>query len=366
MHAPLRKVIIGFFEINIYHLKRIITKQHSETIKHFEELSKFVEENDLIVDIESGLSSIFLLGDKIPLKSVFDFFSGEKFSILESFEEFEASYHLAKYGFYKQSMVSLRVALDIGLLSIYWSIIGAEDKSFKDWYSSKNESPRKDKKFWEVLRSDSNIDYFSQNFNLKKEISELGILSDFVHTKGLYHSNFGKVKRKMKGQDKFQDFLVWLNNFKGVVRILEILHLLRYPTMCLDYSTAFLLSKFGTFNRIPQFGGGLGDEKKYVFSFLKKEETDLIESLADENKEVQRIKDWLSSIPDLNEKEIRRIVIEEQKNNIMDGGFENWEKFAHVHDHRIDDKMITDLKEWARKNKCMSLEEVIKNIDSKK
>lgn len=341
-------------------MNRVINKIHSKTVEHFEEISKFEQENDLKEIIESGLSSIFLISNKIPLKKISDFFSGENFSIHESFEELEASYHLAKYGFYKQSMITLRVALDIGVLSIYWSIIGTDDERFKDWYASKIETPRKGKEFWKVFNRDKNIAQFARKFDIRKEIDELGFLSDFVHTKGISHSNFGEIGRNIKGIDRYQNFMKWLDSFKGVVRVLEILHLLRYPTICIDYSVDFLLSKFGTFNKIPQFGAGLGDEKKYVVSFLEKTEVDLITSLSNQNEEVQSIKKWIEELPDLEEEEIREIIFEEQKNNILNSGYKNWEEFSHVHDHRIDDEMKIELRKWAQNKGCMTLDEVMK------
>ncbi|MEQ8525807.1 hypothetical protein [Gracilimonas sp.] len=345
-------------------MNRVIKRQHSSTIENFERISEYENDVDLKSEIESGLSSIFLISNKIPLRDVYDFFSGENFSVLESFEELEASYHLAKYGFYKQSMVSLRIALDIGLLSIFWSIIGIESNRFKEWYSSKSDTPRKDKNFWQTLNSNDSISKFNEKFDLKEEIESLGALSDFVHTKGLWYSNFSDVKRKIKGQDEFKDFKIWFGNFKKVIRILEILHLLKYPTMCLDYSTEFLLSKFGTLDKIPQFGGGLGDEKKYVFSFLSKKEKQLIEELSNENEEVQNIKKYISELPDLSEKEIRTLVFKEQKKNIGNSGFDNWSQYSHVYDHRIDDEMKNDLKEWAQKNNLMSIDDIIKNHQS--
>ena len=345
-------------------MRRVVKRQHSSTIQNFKRITDFENESGLKQKIELGLSSIFLVSNKIPIRDVYDFFSVENFSVLESFEELEASYHIAKYGFYKQSMISLRIALDIGILSIFWAIIGIESKRFKEWYSSKSDTPRKDKFFWETLNSNKNIAIFNQKFDLKTEIGSLGALSDFVHTKGLRYSNFSDVGRKIKGQDELKDFKIWFSNFKKVVRILEILHLLKYPTMCLDYSTEFLISKFGTLNKIPQFGGGLGDEKEYVFSFLSNKEKQLIEKLSNENDEVQHIRKYISELPDLSENEIRNLVFEEQKENIRNSGFENWNQYSHVYDNRIDDEMKSELKEWAKEKSLMSSDDILKKHQS--
>jgi len=130
---------------------RIIKKSYTQTLEHYRSISEFEKENHLTSGIEDGLSSIFLLSQNFPLKDVADFFSGENFSLTESFEELEASYELIKFGFYKQAMISLRVGLDIGLFSIYWSIIGKESEDFKKWLFSKKIHPTKIKIFGRYL-----------------------------------------------------------------------------------------------------------------------------------------------------------------------------------------------------------------------
>lgn len=339
-------------------MNRAINIQQENTLKHFEEITEYENEHELKPIIEYGLSSIFLISQKFPIKNVTDFISGENFSITESFEELESSYHIAKYGFFKQSMISLRVAFDIGLLSIYWSIIGSDNEKFKKWYSSKAKSPYKNKAFWKVLNSDNDIASYGERFNLKKEINDLGTLSNYVHTNGIHYTNLGPIASNLKENNKFENFNLWIEKLKKIVRVLEILHLLRYPKMCIDFSSEFLLSKFGTFNKIPQFGGGLGDEKKYVTSFLKEEELDYIEHLSNQHEEVRNIKEWVYDLPELSGEEIRKLIYEEQKNNILNSGFKNWNEFSYAYDHRIDKQMVQKLKEWATEKGCMTLDDV--------
>ncbi len=333
---------------------RVIKKSYSQTTKHYEQISEFEEENKLKSDIESGLSSIFLISQNFPARDVPDFFSGEGFSIAESFEELEISYELMKYGFYKQAMISLRIGFEVGLLSIYWSIIGKESAKFKKWLSSELDTPYKNKDFWSTLKKNQNIAEFDKKYGLIQEIKDLGFLSDFVHTKGIWHSNFGEIQRTIKGQDKFENFKIWIQKFKQIVKILEILHLLKFPTMCLRYSTDFLLSKFGVFSKIPQFGGGFGDEMEAIFSFIPVEQKQFIEELSKNDKEVKHIMNWFSSLPNLSENEINDAIIEEQKQNIeFAGDFTNWEKNVGLYESRISKEMINLLREWAEQNNLM-------------
>ena len=350
-------------------MMRIIKKSYEKTIEYYQLVSEFEQKNHLKPEIEKGLSSIFLLSQNFPLKAVADFFSGENFSLAESFEELETSYELVKFGFYKQAMMSLRVAFDIGLLSIYWSIIGKEREEFKKWLSSKKDTPYKTKQFWETYKSNNKIGEFDNRYGLIHEIKALG-LSDFVHTKGIWFSNFGEFQRTIKGQDKFENFKKWFENFKQIVKILEILHLLKFPTLNLRYSTDFLISKFGTFDSIPQFGCGYGDEMDCIFSFIPEEQKQFIKILSQKDNEVKEIIDWLNKLPDLTDAEIKHIIVDEQKRNIeLSGGFENWKKSFYIVDNRIDSKMMLKLKKWAEQNNLMTIDAVLENrkkTDNKK
>lgn len=331
-----------------------------QTTEHYNLISKYESKLELQNDVEKGLSSIFLISQNFPLQSVSDFFSGENFSMVECFEELEASYHLIKYGFYKQSMISLRTSLEIGLLSIYWSILGKESVEFKQWLSSKFDTPYKSEKFWKKIKSNENIKLFDEEFSLIEEIRNFG-LSDFVHTKGIWYSNFGEFQRKLKGQDKFENYQEWLTNFKDIIRILEVLHLLRFPTLNIRFSTDHLLSKFGTFDSIPQFGSGFGNEMENLSSFIPKNQLIFINDLANSNEEVIEIKKWINELPELTKEEIEKKIIYNQKRNIESCGFESWNSNPEIYDSRITSDMIRNLREWALSKNLMTIENIIEN-----
>lgn len=339
---------------------RVIKKIIEQTTEHYNLISEYEIKSDVQYDVEKGLSSIFLISQNFPLKSVSDFFSGENFCMTECFEEMEASYNLIKYGFYKQSMISLRTSLEIGLLSIYWSILGKESIEFKHWLSSKFDTPYKNEKFWEIFKSNENIKSFDLEFNLIEEIKKFA-LSDFVHTKGIWYSNFGEFQRKLKGQDKIENYQEWLGNFKDIVRILEVLHLLKFPTLNIQFSTDYLLSKFGTFDSIPQFGSGFGDEMDNLCSFIPKNQLTFINDITDSNEEVIEIKKWINEFPDLTQEEIENKIIDNQKRNIESCGFESWSSNPEIYDSRITSNIILNLREWAISENLMTLENIIEN-----
>lgn len=339
---------------------RIIKKSIEQTTKHYNLISEYETKFDFRYDVEKGLSSIFLISQNFPKQSVLDYFSGEDFSMSECYEEIETSYELIKYGFYKQSMISLRTSLEIGLLSIYWLILGKESVEFNQWLSSKFDTPYKNEKFWKKIKSNENIKLFDIEFNLIEEIKKFD-LSDFVHTKGILFSNYGEFQRILKGQDKFENYQEWLRNFKAIVRILEVLHLLKFPTLNIRFTSDFLLSKFGTFDSIPQFGSGYGDEMNILSSFISQNQLSFINDIANSNEEVINIKKWINELPDLTEEEIENKIIDNQKRNIERSGFENWSSNTKSYDNRITSEMIQNLREWAVSNNLMTIDNIFEN-----
>lgn len=321
-----------------------------QTTEHYNLISEYENKFELQNDVKKGLSSIFLISHNLPLQ----YFSGENFSTVECFEELEISYHLIKYGFYKQSMISLRTSLEIGLLSIYWSILGNGSIEFKQWLSSKFDTPYKNEKFWKKIKSNENIKLFDEEFSLIEVIKNFP-LSDFVHTKGILYSNFGEFQRKLKGQDKFENYQEWLIYFKDIIRILEVLHLLRYPTLNIRFSTDYLLSKFGTFDSMPQLGFGYGDEMDNLYSFIPKSQLIFINDLANSNEEVIKIKKWINELPELTKEEIEKKIIDNQKSNIKIFGFKGWSSNPEIYDSRITSNMIQNLKEWALSKNLMTI-----------
>lgn len=340
---------------------RVIKKTLEQTIENYNLISEFEFKNDFQNEVENGLSSIFLISQNFPLQSVSDLFLSENFSMTECFEELEASYHLIKYGFYKQSMISLRTSLEIGILSIYWTIIGKDNVEYKKWFSSKLDTPYRNIKYWNKVKSNENIMKFDIEFNLIEEIKNFG-LSDFVHTKGILYSNFGEFQRKLKGKDNFTNYKDWLYNFKEIVRILEILHLLKFPTLNIRFSTDYLLSKFGTFDCIPKLGVGFGTEMNVITSFIPDKQLLFINNLANSNDEVIEIKKRINELPNLSDEEIERKIIDSQKRNIEMCGFENWSLNVNIYDNRITREMISSLRNWASSNNLMTIENIINNL----
>ena len=127
-----------------------------------------------------------------------NFWSGHQFPYNESWEEIQISYNLVCFGLYKQAMASLRSALELGLLSVYYNINDDGHIIVKKWLRSTNTKEANTPYFndiWKILEQNENIKYFQQSFDIKKRLLDLGYLHNYIHTKGLLYSNkFGKLK----------------------------------------------------------------------------------------------------------------------------------------------------------------------------
>ncbi len=310
--------------------------------------------------IENFLTSIFYISLNLPVRNYYDFVSGESFSIRESNIDLSNSFELLKLGFFKQAMISLRIGFDIGMLSIYWSIIGKETPEFRKWFISEMDTPYKNKKFWEVILSNSYINKFNEKYNIIEQIKKLK-LSDFIHTKGKLFSSCGDTERQIRSIGQFNDFEHWYKLFEEVVGILILLHLLRFPTLNLRYTTEFLISKFGTTDSIPMCGCGLGDEMSIIDTCISKEHKEFIFELVQNDDEFIGVNEWLRNLPTLNKNEIRQKIINVNKMLIeCEGGFEVWKNnIEHGGDQRIDSKMMIELKNWAEENDLMTVESII-------
>lgn len=315
-----------------------------------------MNDDDKII-ISNNLTTLFYIAMNIPARDIQEFLSGQSFSIAEAYEELKVSSKLLSLGYFKQSMVSLRIGMDIGLFSLYWSIKGIKSNEFRKWFSSKIDTPYKNDKFWNLILTNEYIKAFNDKFNLINELKTLN-LSDYVHTKGKLYSNNGKTERILKSMNESE---IWLKNFLHITQSLIILHLLRYPSLNIRYSTDFLISKFATTDSIPQCGCGLGDEMKIVDDCIPNDQRYYIEELVKEDTEIFDIKEWIENLPTLTTKEIKEKIMKESKMKIEhEGGFENWKgNLSFGGDKRIDSIMIEELERWAKENDLMTVESII-------
>ena len=204
----------------------------NKSIEVLNETQEFLENHPDINEKIQELSWIYhSLHNVIPTTSE-SFWSGHNFPYSESWEEIQISFNLVCFGLYKQAMVSLRGALELGLLSVYYNINDDGHIVVKKWLSSaetKEANTPYFKDVWKILAKNENIEKFQQKLDIKQRLLNLGYLHNYVHTKGhIYSNKLGKFKSNFQTFEK--DFILkWLSALEEIIILVMTLHLLKYP-----------------------------------------------------------------------------------------------------------------------------------------
>ncbi|PKQ45197.1 hypothetical protein CSW08_09265 [Confluentibacter flavum] len=281
-------------------------------------------ENSTIKDKIGELGWFYhIIGMTIP-QNWDNLFSGHIFPFTESWEELQISYNLICFGLYKQAFVSLRSALELGMLSVYYNINDEGHKMVKDWLSSKDSNdantPRADV-IWKVLLTNDNIKKFDIEYSLKNKFKELEFLHNYVHTKGNKYSN--KLGRFKSNSQTFEPDLIdsWINTYEKIASIVCTLHLLKYPLAVVKYDYS---KKFGI--DIPSFGGLETFNIEKIRKILPDHYVSSIEKIAEDDIPTQETIREIKSFPDKTDEEVEEQVRFIEKMIIEGCSFKKWLK----------------------------------------
>lgn len=195
---------------------------------------------ELSSTIDKIMSVFSVLMDLLP-QTPDTITSGHVIPIEESHTDLENSIQLCKFGFYKSSIVTLRSVLELGLLSVYWDINNDSQKTIQNWLHALEDTPFKNI-IIKKLKTDPNIEKFDSKHKIFKEIEYLfKQLSNYTHSKGYLHSNQNLAKANVNQFNKIA-FQKWFDLMKKVVKIVVIVHILKYP-IALQYTP--IVAKFG-------------------------------------------------------------------------------------------------------------------------
>jgi hypothetical protein len=244
--------------------------------------------------------------------------SGHFFPATESQEELQVSCNLCLFGFYKQAMVSLRSALELGLLSVYWNIEDNGHLVIKSWLKSQEDTPRFND-VWKKLEKNESINQYQQNIDLKSRLLSLGYLHNYVHSKGHKYSNYIDLLKSNCQTFLEKGLLTWLSSFEEVIKVIVILHFLKYPVSTIEYEYE---RKFGI--DIPAFGNLDSSQLALVEKIIDKHDFEVIKEINENNQDQKDFLSWLNSLPDLSEEEKEEVVINLDKLHIEQMGFNAW------------------------------------------
>lgn len=314
-------------------------KRESSFLEIYRENCEALKNNKRDNEIDTHINFLFILSQSYPVENVSEFFNHSNFALTEAYEELKSSFELTKLGFYKQGLTSLRSVFELGILSTYWSIIGNEDKTFKEWIKAREKTPfSKDIK--KKLLSNNNINKFNSKYSIDDIFNNLEGLHNYVHTKGINHSMTGQKFKKN------EDLLTnWILHLKIVIQTITIYHLLRFPIATVNYD---FLKKFGSYYKTPFCGGLFGDYQDYLVNLIGEEKYKEIKKIANEDDDLAEIINWLDSHPDLTIEQQQKNFIEEQTEWIKQSGFAKW--YNSTLSVGVDAIILTQLKTWAKEN----------------
>jgi len=263
------------------------------------------------------------VGRMIPMTTE-NFWSGHFFPYSESVDELQVSTNFAFSGFYKQAFVSLRGALELGLMSVYYNLNDDGHNVIKAWLRAEDSweaNTPHSRKIWNILLSNENIKHFDEKHGLQKLFEELGFLSNFVHAKGHRYSNF-VGKRKSNHQTFEADvFIRWLKTYEKVVRLVITLHMLKYPISTIRYDWD---RKVGFDNPFPVCDSYIVDHFEDIIGVEFFQD---VAKIAKEDSVTQDLIDHILDMPDLTKDERKEKMIEFDKVMIECGnGFEAWKE----------------------------------------
>lgn len=319
------------------------TKIHLENINFLNEL------NELLCIYHDMINIIPQTRD--------NFASGHSFPYQDSWDELQISFNLCSLGYYKQANTSLRSALELGLLSVYWNINNNGESTIKQWFNSKENTPRLSE-IWKCISKNKNFQVFQLEYNIKERLLKLNDLHNFVHTKGYFYSN--KVGLIKSNTNTFEEeaFTQWYKRFKEVVLVIVILHLVKYPLGTIRYDFS---KKFGI--DIPWFGVLEIYQVDRLEKYIGSEIFNKIYKLSENDKNVQQVMNIVINKPDMTEQDMDNQIMKKDKADIKYLGFKIWvnneKKLLNV----ISDKKkfknhIEYLENWATQNGYIECESI--------
>lgn len=282
---------------------------------------KFFSENCALSERINELSWTYVsIGHVVPMTTD-NFFSGHYFPYRQSWEELQIALNLTQFGLYRQAFVSLRCALELGLLSVYYNINDEGHITVQDWLRSKDTweaNTPKTEKIWQLLKSNKNIAEFDKKFNLRGRFDKLQFLSNYVHTKGHKYSNTLGIHKSNHQTFEEKILIKWIKTYEEVIIIISTLHLLKYPIGVITYDWD---KKCGIDNPFPVL-----DESAInrLATILPAEYFSEIQEIAKEDTETQKLFTYINGLPDISDEAVEEQCVAQAKDFIEGMGFDKW------------------------------------------
>ena len=267
-----------------------IANSDEKILQILEESNKYLEQNsDTTNKIKRALMIFYYMEDLQPQTAETGGLEG-MFPLAEASHELENSIQLCKIGFYKSALAALRNVLELGLLSVYWALNERSPASRQEWMSSEKHTPYT-RDIISALETDKNIKAFDDKHNFFRDVRELLELSRFVHTRGTKYSYYYLTNGALN-HFKEESFLKWLGFFLKVIKMVVIVHVLKYPV-------AFQYTPMDQFGLNPPAGGFLEPhQSRTIKKFLDADVVKTIQEISDSDETAVAIAKWVNDQED--------------------------------------------------------------------
>lgn len=328
-----------------------------KSIEVYKETEKYFEINPEIKSRVEELGWIYHTVGMIIPQTFDNFWSGHSFPFIESWDELQVSFNQICFGLYKQAFVSLRSGLELGMLSVYFNINDDGHNAVKEWLQAKDKKEAdtpSTKTIWKILLQNDNIRKFNEKHDLETIHKDLGYLHNYVHTKGVKHSNSMGLSKSNSQTFEAKLISKWLESYADIISLVSTLHLLKYPISVIRFDYR---KKFGI--DIPSFGGLEEFNIDKIASILPENYLEDIELIAKDDPATQENIQEIIAFPDMTEEQVEEQIINLEKRFIKNGeGFSKWLEhqvnfLKTLGEIEFDEKMksrIELLRNWATEN----------------
>lgn len=308
---------------------------------------------DLMEVVDDCFVALSAIEDLIP-QDIEKLFSGHFFPIAECVLEAEASFHLAVRGFYRESFVSLRTVLELGVLSVYWDKDDQSHVVIKNWLQSKEDTPYFKRVILRGILSMRLAGVFLKQIDFTTWVESCyDVLSNYVHVRGMRYAN-RNMWRSNTPHFSEASLIRWSKLFKKVVQIITITHVLKYP-IAFQYTPIDekfgLNGPVGTFLRPGQY--------HHLNSFIPDNVRDILQHLSDSDEDATALAKAICDQADITPEQLVQQAIQQDKSMIEmhPKGFVGWLETEKRYRSHLDteeairfDARMNLLEQWAREN----------------
>ncbi|MBI5005164.1 MAG: hypothetical protein HZC03_00975 [Candidatus Lloydbacteria bacterium] len=287
-----------------------------------DETNAYLEQNLDVKEQIQGCDWVFRsLSELAPLTPE-KVFSGHIFPLTEAEYEIECSIVLCKIGFYKHAIASLRNVLELGLLSVYWDINDRAHIDIQNWLRSMEATPFR-KTVFAKLSTNENIKTFDKKQNIFEKTAALyEKLSNFSHTRGFGYSS-RRLNAHNSNVNSFNEVSLkrWLKILDGVVEIVTIFHVLKYP-VALQHTP--MDDKFGLNG--PAGGFLNPHQMERLKKIVSKEHLPDLQKISDNDEDALSMATWVNEQPDITEADFVLQIEKQDQQSIEWEGYDHWLK----------------------------------------